>query len=77
MYKVLCDGVEKEFANLALALDYAKTLSGFVSINGEGNEIVGKFGVDQIVDSKLPDGSDYTWKMRRDENHRSWRKTKM
>jgi hypothetical protein len=37
-------------------------------------EIVGKFGVDAVESATLPDGHEYTWTMRRDETHRSWKK---
>ena len=41
---------DMEFANLDLALQYAKSLDEFVSIKGEGFEVVGKFGVDSVKD---------------------------
>jgi hypothetical protein len=34
----------REFETLALAMDWAKTLNEFVSINFNGHEFVGKFG---------------------------------
>jgi hypothetical protein len=77
MYKVMYDSVVEEFATLDLAIKHAKTLDVFVTIQGGGYDMVGKFGVDSVEDSRLPDGTDYTWKMRRDESHRSWRKIKM
>jgi hypothetical protein len=55
----------KEFATLDLAMDHAKTMNEFVSITGNGFEIVGMFGVDSIKDGKCPDGIDYTWVKRR------------
>jgi hypothetical protein len=39
-----------EFANLDLALQYAKSLDEFVSIKGKDFEVVGKFGVDSVKD---------------------------
>ncbi len=70
MYKVIwkdTDGKEfvREFDNLDPAMDWAKTLSYFVTIKGDKYDIVGKFGVDSITEGVLPDGTDYTWKKRR------------
>ena len=59
---------------LADAMKFAQGYGRFVTITDGTTEIVGKFGVDAVQDAKLPDGEDYTWTMRRDENHRSWRK---
>ena len=56
---------KKEFETLALAMDWAKELGEFVTIQVNGMELVGKFGTDSIVDGKCPDGVDYTWKKRR------------
>ena len=39
----------------------AKALDEFVSITGNGVEIVGRFGVDSVQDGKTPDGVAYTW----------------
>jgi len=64
----------KEFATLDMAMKHAKTMNEFVSIVGDGFAIVGKFGVDAVEDAVLPNGDSYTWTMRRDENHRSWKK---
>ena len=61
MYKVN----EKELPTLEEALEYAKSLGVFVSIVGNGMEIVGKFGVDEIVDGMTPDGHEYSWVKRR------------
>ena len=41
---------DMEFANLDLALQYAKSLDEFVSIKGKDFEVVGKFGVDSVKD---------------------------
>ena len=69
MYKVIWKENDKEivrdFDNLGPALDWAKTLKYFVTINGGGYEIVGKFGTDSIKEGVLPDGEQYTWKKRR------------
>jgi hypothetical protein len=69
MYKVLWkigdDQFDREFDNLGPAMDWAKTVAVFVTIIGNGMEIVGKFGVDSIEDGLCPDGVEYNWKKRR------------
>jgi len=66
MYKVLSNEVELDsFASLGEAMVYAKELGIFVTISGNGMEIVGRFGADSIRDGKCPDGVDYTWMKRR------------
>jgi hypothetical protein len=50
-----------EFADLAGAMDYAKSLNEFVSIVGDGFEVCGMFGVDSVKDGKTPDGVKYDW----------------
>lgn len=62
---------------LSGAMIYARLVNEFVTITDGTTEIVGKFGVDAIEDRILPDGSSYEWKMRRDEDHKSWRKKLM
>jgi hypothetical protein len=59
---------------LSEAMSFAKTVGIFVTIKGPDFEVCGMFGVDAVEDAKLPDGGSYTWTMRRDETHRSWRK---
>lgn len=69
MYKVLWnigdDQFERDFDNLGPAMEWAKTIAVFVTIKGNGMEIVGKFGVDSIQDGLCPDGVEYSWKKRR------------
>lgn len=67
MYKVKWKEEEKEFANLELAMAFAKELNVFVAITGNGFEVVGMFGVDSIKDGVCPDGVDYTWMKRRSQ----------
>jgi hypothetical protein len=62
---------------LSDAMKFAKAYNKFVTITDGTIEIVGKFGVDAIEDKVLPDGESYTWTMRRDETHRSYRKKLM
>ena len=61
MFIVECNGVETSFAGLDLAMAHAKMLNKFVTISGNGFEIVGKFGVDSIEDGVCPDGIAYDW----------------
>ena len=61
MFKVIATDVEEEFDTLDLAMNYAKVLDKFVTIKGGEFEIVGRFGVDSVVDGKTPDGVAYTW----------------
>lgn len=61
MYKIN----DKEFKTLDDAMKYAKIVNTFVVISGGGMEICGKFGVDEIVDGKTPDGFKYEWVKRR------------
>jgi hypothetical protein len=51
----------KEFETLALAIDWAKELGEFVTIQVNGMELVGRFGVDAVKDGKCPDGVAYDW----------------
>lgn len=59
--KVIFKIKEKEFADLNVAMDYAKTLNEFVTIVGPEFEVCGMFGVDSVVDGKCPDGIAYDW----------------
>jgi hypothetical protein len=56
---------EREFDNLAPAIEWAKTLSVFVTITGGEYDIVGHMGVAAVEGGKLPNGSDYGWYKRR------------
>jgi len=61
VYKVKTKEQEQEFLSLDLAMEYAKLINEFVTISGGEFEIVGRFGVDSVVDGKTPDGVAYTW----------------
>ena len=61
MFVVLNKEKEKEFVSLDLAMEYAKIVNEFVTIRGSGFEVVGKFGVDSVVDGVCPDGVKYDW----------------
>ena len=52
---------KKEVEDLISAMNWAKELNCFVSIKGNGMEVVGKFGVDAVEDGKCPDGVTYDW----------------
>jgi hypothetical protein len=61
MFKVI--GKEETFKVLTLAeaMNVAKSLNEFVTIQGTDFEIVGMFGVDSIKDGVCPDGVKYDW----------------
>jgi hypothetical protein len=61
MYEVKWKEDSKEFISLDDAMKFSKELNCFVTIAGNGMEIVGKFGVDSVENGKCPDGVDYTW----------------
>ena len=70
MYKVIWKNADtdictREFDNLAPAMEWAKVLARFVTISGNGMEVVGHFGVDSVKDGVCPDGIAYDWKKRR------------
>ena len=67
MYKVLYDDMIVEAVDLAQAMAYAKTVDRFVTITNGDTEIVGRFGVDSIVDGQCPDGVEYSWMHRRSQ----------
>ena len=61
MYKII--GKEETFKTLTLgeAMNVAKMMNEFVRIVGNDFEVVGRFGVDSVVDGKCPDGVTYDW----------------
>ena len=62
MYKVICNENELErFVTLNEAMAFAKAVEIFVTIKGPDLEVVGRFGVDSVVDGKCPDGIAYDW----------------
>ena len=61
MYNVASPTKQQDFESLDQAMAYARALGEFVTITGNGMEIVGVFGADSIRDGKCPDGVDYTW----------------
>jgi len=67
MYNVASPTQQQDFESLDLAMAHARVLGEFVTITGNGMEIVGVFGTDSIKDGKCPDGVDYTWMKRRSQ----------
>jgi hypothetical protein len=61
MYEVKWKEDSKEFITLSEAMQFSKELNCFVTISGNGMEIVGMFGADSIKDGKCPDGVAYDW----------------
>ena len=74
MFKVIGSKVTFDVMTLDEAMHTAKIMNEFVTITGPDFEVCGMFGVDAVESATLPDGNDYTWTMRRDETHRSWKK---
>ena len=71
MYKVIGKNTTYEVSSLDDAMKFAKLLNEFVTIEGNGMELVGKFGADSIVDGLCPDGTKYSWYKRRIPNETS------
>jgi len=74
MFKVIGSKVTFDVMTLDEAMHTAKIMNEFVTITGPDFEVCGMFGVAAVENATLPDGESYTWTMRRDETHRSWRK---
>ena len=67
MYKIIDDTgfVRGVLKDLASAMEAAKYIDEFVTISGDGMEIVGRFGADSVENGVCPDGVEYTWRKRR------------
>jgi hypothetical protein len=65
MYTLCYSREDLEFGTLAEAMERAKGINEFVCIKNDDFEVVGKFGVDVIVDGICPDGIEYSWMKRR------------
>lgn len=61
MFQVISSVQTADFQDLDSAMAYAKTVNEFVTITGNGFEIVGRFGVDAVKDGVCPDGVAYDW----------------
>ena len=57
MYKIK----QQEFASLNDAMEHAKSLGTFVTIQGPTFEVCGRFGVDAVQEGLCPDGVAYDW----------------
>jgi hypothetical protein len=67
MYNVASQTHEQVFESLDSAMAHARLLGEFVTITGNGMEIVGVFGADSIRDGLCPDGVAYDWMKRRSQ----------
>lgn len=60
---------EHQTADMSAALNKSNRMRQdghrFVVMAVENTDMVGSFGVQAVVDGKLPNGDDYTWKKRR------------
>ena len=65
MYEVKTGTVIEQFDDLDQAMTHARLLGEFVTITGNGMEIVGRFGADIIENGVCPDGVAYDWMKRR------------
>lgn len=54
-----------EFESLDQAMEWAKAIGEFVTIEFDGKQVVGIFGAAGVVEGKCPDGVDYSRKKRR------------
>ncbi len=54
-----------EFETLDQAMEWAKAIGEFVTIEFNGKQVVGIFGAAGVVEGKCPDGADYSWTKRR------------
>jgi hypothetical protein len=61
MFKLITKTQEQEFDDLDQAMEQAQLLNEFVTITGNGFEIVGRFGVDSVENGMCPDGIPYDW----------------
>lgn len=67
MYNVATRTQCQEFESLDLAMAHARLLGEFVTITGNGMEIVGVFGADSVENGRCPNGEAYTWMKRRSQ----------
>jgi len=65
MYEVKTGTVIEQFDDLDQAMTHARLLGEFVTITGNGMEIVGIFGADSVENGVCPDGIGYDWMKRR------------
>ena len=65
MDEVKTSAIVKQFDDLDQAMTHARRLGEFVTITGNGMEIVGVFGADSVEIGVCPDGVAYDWMKRR------------
>ena len=65
MVTVKHNSKKHEFETLDQAMEWAKAIGEFVTIEFDGKQVVGIFGADSVLDGKLPNGETYRWKKRR------------
>jgi hypothetical protein len=61
MYKVIGKEETLKVLTLGEAMNLAKHMNEFVTIKGNGFEVVGMFGVDTVANGLCPDGVAYDW----------------
>jgi len=61
MFKLTTSTETTTWPTLIDAMNYAKSTNEFVTIQGNGFEVCGKFGVDSIKNGLCPDGIAYDW----------------
>lgn len=61
MFKLITNKQITLWPTLVDAMNYAKSTNEFVTIQGDGFEVCGKFGVDSVRDGVCPDGVAYDW----------------
>lgn len=61
MFKLTTSTETTTWPTLIDAMNYAKSTNEFVTIQGNGFEVCGKFGVDSVQNGLCPDGIAYDW----------------
>lgn len=61
MFKLTTSTETTTWPTLIDAMNYAKSTNEFVTIQGNGFEVCGKFGVDSVRNGVCPDGIVYDW----------------
>jgi hypothetical protein len=61
MFKLITSKQITLWPTLVDAMNYAKSTNEFVTIQGDGFEVCGKFGVDSVRNGVCPDGVAYDW----------------
>jgi hypothetical protein len=61
MYKIIGKDETLKVLTLSEAMNVAKHMNEFVTIEGKDFEVCGMFGVDSVKDGLCPDGVAYDW----------------